>query len=614
MTEKTFRLAAIQRQIKRIHERTQTLQQRSSQIAWLRLGIVLLGSALAFLAVSQVGWELFWAVVALTTIVFTLAARRHGSVKRTIAAYEAWMQVKRTHLARAALDWRGMPPPEFTHTPQEHPFAADLDLPGEYGLHRLLDTTSTHEGSARLWDWLLTATPDTAAIQQRQAQVSELLALPAFRDKLALRAALVTASKRQRSHKWEASAILRWLAGQQQTAALRPALLLMLGLAVVNAVLVVLDALNIAPALWAGSYTLYVLVYARQWQQVAALFDEALGLQDRLHKLYAIFSDLETRRYGDKPLLKNLCAPFLNPAERPSAALRRVGRVVAAAGIRNNPLVWFALNIALPWDVFIAHQLNRQKARLAQHMPAWLEAWFELEALSALATFAYLNPAYACPTVRAGALLTAKQIGHPLIPDAQRVNNDYAVEQLGAVTLITGSNMSGKSTFLRTLGVNLALAYAGAPVAAQQLETGLFRVFTTIRVSDSVTDGFSYFYAEVRRLKALLDALQAEHPLPLFFLIDEIFRGTNNRERLMGSRAYVRALAGGHGSGLISTHDLELVKLADELPQISNRHFREEVQDGRMIFDYHLRPGPCPTTNALRIMALAGLPVPAQEA
>ena len=169
--------------------------------------------------------------------------------------------------------------------------------------------------------------------------------------------------------------------------------------------------------------------------------------------------------------------------------------------------------------------------------------------------------------------------------------------------------MSGKSTFLRTLGVNLLLAYAGGPVNASALRTRRYRLFSSIRVSDALETGISYFYAEVNRLRALLDTLEADDPRPVFFLLDEIFRGTNNRERLIGSRSYVRALAGGHGVGLIATHDLELVQLADDSPSIRNAHFREDVEDGRMVFDYRLRSGPCPTTNALKIMRLAGLPV-----
>jgi DNA mismatch repair ATPase MutS len=177
------------------------------------------------------------------------------------------------------------------------------------------------------------------------------------------------------------------------------------------------------------------------------------------------------------------------------------------------------------------------------------------------------------------------------------------------VTVITGSNMAGKSVFLKTVGVNLSLAYAGGPVNAQCLQTIPFRLYTSMGISDSVTDGISFFYAEVKRLKALLAELQRDHPLPLLYCIDEIFRGTNNRERLTGSRAYVRALTGKRGLGFIATHDLELANLARELSQVVNYHFRDSVEGGRMVFDYILRPGPCPTTNALRIMQLEGLPM-----
>jgi DNA mismatch repair ATPase MutS len=183
------------------------------------------------------------------------------------------------------------------------------------------------------------------------------------------------------------------------------------------------------------------------------------------------------------------------------------------------------------------------------------------------------------------------------------------MQKPGEVALITGSNMSGKSTFLRTVGVNLALAYAGAPVNAAKLDLHLMRLFTCIQVADSLADGFSYFYAEVHRLKRLLDQMKINDSVPLFYLIDEIFRGTNNRERRIGSRAYVQALANSAGVGIISTHDLELAKLAIESNSILNYNFRDDVIEGKMVFDYCLRPGPSPTTNALKIMELEGLPV-----
>jgi DNA mismatch repair ATPase MutS len=272
----------------------------------------------------------------------------------------------------------------------------------------------------------------------------------------------------------------------------------------------------------------------------------------------------------------------------------------------------------LPWDAYYAYRLSQYKERIAERLPVWLDVWFELEAVSSLATFAYLNPEYTWPQIvaenerGAGKRFEARSLGHPLIVADKKVSNDFALDELGEVVIITGSNMSGKSTFLRTLGVNLVLAFAGGPVNAGMLSTSLFRIFTCIRVSDSVTDGYSYFYAEVRRLRQLLNALE-EPGWPLFFLIDEIFKGTNNRERLVGSRAYIRALVGRACLGIISTHDLELVKLADTLPGVKNDHFREEVIDGSMHFDYLLRPGPSPTTNALKIMRMEGLPVDSEE-
>jgi DNA mismatch repair ATPase MutS len=169
--------------------------------------------------------------------------------------------------------------------------------------------------------------------------------------------------------------------------------------------------------------------------------------------------------------------------------------------------------------------------------------------------------------------------------------------------------MSGKSTFLRTVGINVCLAQAGAPVCASRVSWTWSRLACCIRIDDSLDAGLSFFYAEVKRLKTILNLTHIRTDPPVLFLIDEIFRGTNNRERLIGSRAYIRALSQGHGFGLVSTHDLELTDLEKDIPSMTNLHFQETVSAGALQFDYRLRPGPCPTTNALRIMQLEELPV-----
>ena len=334
-------------------------------------------------------------------------------------------------------------------------------------------------------------------------------------------------------------------------------------------------------------------------------------LDKELGKFKILIEYLETCPIEDKAVLKEICGPFRNPDLPPSKLMQRVKWVTAAVGLRMNPIMGFLLNAVLPWDFGCAALAGAYRNQAAGAFPGWLEAWYELDAAISLAGFADLHPEYTFPEIdsRTEPVFEAKAMGHPLLPGGQKVRNDFTVGELGEIIVVTGSNMAGKSTFIKTVGINLCLAYAGGPVDASFLRSKPFRLHTCIRISDSIADGFSYFYSEVRCLKHLLEALQAKEETPLLYLIDEIFRGTNNRERLIGSRAYLSALIGNRGVGFLATHDLELASLADENPNVHNYHFRDQVQDGILVFDFKIRPGPSPTTNALKIMQLEGLPV-----
>jgi DNA mismatch repair ATPase MutS len=316
--------------------------------------------------------------------------------------------------------------------------------------------------------------------------------------------------------------------------------------------------------------------------------------------------------------LAQACAPLMQSAAKPSLHVKRAARTLHAVSVKAHPLVHLVINALCPWDLWFTRRLIQVQQEIKDYLPIWLDCLAEVEAASSLATFAHLHPDYAWPTPLAstanqnggGASYAARAVGHPLIPAAQRVHNDFTVDGLGRIVLVTGSNMSGKSTFLRTVGINLCLAQAGAPVCASYFEWTWSRLACCIRIDDSLEAGLSFFYAEVKRLKVMLDETQDSTAPPVLFLIDEIFKGTNNRERLIGSRAYIKTLATGNGLGLVSTHDLELTDLEREIPSLTNAHFQETVSASALQFDYKLRPGPCPTTNALRIMELEGLPVP----
>ncbi|MGD9093521.1 MAG: hypothetical protein PVF74_11795, partial [Anaerolineales bacterium] len=340
-------------------------------------------------------------------------------------------------------------------------------------------------------------------------------------------------------------------------------------------------------------------------------------MDDELGKFKHILSFLENYRYGNHKHLKNFCRPFIDSNNHPTAQLRRIKLYTSAIGLRSNPILGFLLNLAFPWDLLFALQINKCRELLVDQLPLWLDKWSELEALKSLSNFAQLNPGYCFPEIKGNKYphniktipLIAEHIGHPLIPPHEKICNDFEIRKSGEIIIITGSNMAGKSTFVKTLGINLCLAYAGGPVNATSFHSIPFRLHTCIKISDSITDGFSYFYAEVQCLKALLDKVNSDDRYPLLYLVDEIFRGTNNQERLIGSQAYIQNLIGKHGVGVIATHDLELAKLADMNRSIYNYHFKDEVLNGKLSFDYIIRPGPSPTTNALKIMKMEGLPV-----
>jgi hypothetical protein len=609
---KNLRSQALERHLERLDRGIERLKSLDRRFFWARLGTLLAGAIAVFLALlSDRAGPLQIAILAFVAV-FSLVVYLHRRVDHSVRRFALSRRYHEAQHARLALDWEGIPPATASPPDRGHPFAADLYVTGPRSLHRLLDTAASTGGSRRLRDWLLEQVPDLDHLNDRQELVLELRPRPGFRSRLALSGALVLTGGHER---WDGEQLLRWLEENLSGRTLGRILAALAALAGLNAGLFLLALLGGAPPYWILSLTVYAAAYLWVYRDLSELFGQALHLSDTLDRFRAVLAFLEGYPYEPGSRLAWLCAPFWGAGQRPSVYLRRIAWIASAASLQGNPVVWLLLNALVPWDLFFAYQLQHYQAALRGQLPAWLDTWYELEALNSLANFAYLNPHYTFPEVlrdvdpAGGEVFAARDMGHPLIPEAVKVRNDFRIDSLGKVALITGSNMSGKTTFLRTLGANLCLAYAGAPVDAAGLRTIPWRLFTCIEVSDSLSDGISYFYAEVRRLKDLLDAVHSPHPRPLFFLIDEIFRGTNNRERQIGGRAYVRALAGGHGAGSISTHDLELVTLSDALPQVMNYHFQETILDGRMVFDYRLRPGPSPTTNALRIMEMEGLPV-----
>ena len=612
------RLHQLERRIARLQRRTEFLNQISRKY-WNARRIIFIAGVLLSLAFCNLsGKKGGWIAGGLLTILFCVVTIFHNRVRESLNRVAILIDIKRVQIARIHLDWDRLPPTEPSPF-VDHPFASDLDIVGERSLHRLIDSAVTKEGSDRLKSWLLGVRPNAEAIEHRQALVRELKDHSLFRDRLQLLSAVARirtvgpASTRNRAGRWNSRILVDWIERTAPHSSLLPTILVLSALSALNIACVVLAALEVIPQIWPLTTLIYMGAMYLMQQRIASAWGELQELEKALTHFQIVFRYLESRSYESTPRVAEICAPFVDQDKRPSVEMRRLGRLAAALGVRTNPLLWLLVHLLLPWDFIFTHRLELLRNDLAHLLPRWLDAWYELETLNSLANFAYLNPRYTFPEIASNVSnrFAAQNLGHPLLNPQTRVCNSFELDQHQRIVILTGSNMAGKSTFLRTIGVSLSLAYAGSTVDADHLTTSLFRPFTCIKVSDSVQDGLSYFYAEVKRLTALLAATKADDPLPVLFLIDEIFRGTNSRERLIGSRSYIRALSESNAVGLVATHDLELVKLADEIEGVVNFHFREEVSDGRMVFDYRLRSGPCPTTNALTIMRLEGLPVDA---
>jgi hypothetical protein len=603
--------ASLVRLLARIDRSLDRAVRTSGRFTRWRLAIFMIG-AVASITLFQQQWYQFGNVTLVGSLtLFIIVARYHSKLEDRVQRLRVWRRIKATHLARLRLDWTGIPA-RVTPSLEQHPYAVDLDLVGRHSLLELLDTTNSSNGRERLADWLLTQPPDPIRWAKRQRLIKELTGLPLFRDRLGLEASLLGEAE------LNGDRIRLALAPPVGFSGLIPLLLIQGVLAGTTLGLAFASAISGFREYWILSFTVYAAIYLLTSGQVEPVFGRALSLHGQLEKLGGLFRYLERRSYRATPSLGRLCASVVAGATRPSIAIRRLARVSHALSVRAHPLVHLALNGIVPWDLFFTWRLERIRGHVVNDVSVWLETLAELEASNALAAFAFLHPEYRWPVPLPAeastnedraAVLVANALGHPLIPSTQRVANDLDMRGLGRVLLVTGSNMSGKSTFLRTVGINVCLAQAGAPVCAMSFEWTWVRMACCIRVDDSLEAGLSFFYAEVKRLKRLLDAAENRAAPPVLFLIDEIFKGTNNRERLIGSRAYIEALTTSHGFGLVTTHDLELAEMERTFSTLTNAHFQETVQANQLKFDYTLRPGPCPTTNALRIMALEGLPV-----
>ena len=574
-------------------ERLARLDERLSYARLAAVGATVVALALVFFDGRLPAWTL---IVPIGT--FIALAVWHDRVLRTADCVQRAITFYDHGLARVEDRWHGIGETGARFLDEDHLYARDLDIFGSDSLFQLISRARTHLGEEVLARWLTTP-GDPETIRLRQGAIADL------RGQLDFREALATAGGASRDI--DTVALSSWASA---TPAPESLWLRAAAVAFAIAIFVTLwwwgQGGAITPLLLA--LMLKMLLTRSSRKRVARV---VRGVETPLAQLDILADTLaliEQTPFAS-PRLAAIRAGMMEHGVLPSRAIRRLKRLADWLDWRKN--AFFApFSAALSWPLHLASAVESWRRTFGSKVLVWLSAVAEYEALSSLAAYAYEHPDDPFPEFleNAPAQLLGQGLGHPLLPAARMVRNDVALTPEVRLLIVSGSNMSGKSTLLRTIGVNVVLAMTGAPVRADRLRLTPLAVGATLHVHDSLQAGKSRFFAEISRIRAIAD-LAAGHLAPLF-LLDELFQGTNSHDRKIGAAALLNSLIDRGAIGLTTTHDLALTAIAEQSGgRIVNVHFEDQLREGELVFDYRMRPGPVTHSNALALMKAVGLPV-----
>jgi MutS domain V len=565
----------------------------------LRLGnlrLILTGLAviIAWAAFRAHSFSPWWLAVPVAG--FAAVAVYHSRILRARELAERAVEFYERGLARVEDRWEGSGEKGERFDDPQHVYAADLDLFGKGGLFQLLSTARTRMGEDRLAQWLLSPATVTC-IRERHDALEEL------REQLDLREDLAGLGE-DAGVGVHPDALLKWAEAPNS---MKP--LWLRWLAPLLATLAICSALGWARWGVVAPLIAIVVVEAIFTYSLRRLLDEVLHGTEHAFRDLDLFSGalarVEAHRFKGRRLLA-LQRELLASGVQSSLAMARLQTLVELIDGRHDFFVRI-IDAPLMYSVQLAFAAERWRRAHGGALRLWVNALAEMEALLSLATYSFEHPADPFPAFTEGAAaFNAEELGHPLVPAADCVRNDVSIGGDTRVLLVSGSNMSGKSTLLRAVGINLTLAMAGAPVRARSLTLTPLQIGASIRVNDSLREGSSRFYAEITRLRQIFD-FAGGNP-PLLFLLDELLQGTNSKDRRIGAEGIVHALVNRGAIGLVSTHDLALTDIGGSVG-LRNVHFQDELQNGRMTFDYKLQAGIVTKSNGLELMRSIGLEV-----
>ena len=538
-------------------------------------------------------------ILVVATVVFTFLAYNHSKViqKRKYATIIS--EINEKGIKRLESQWKDFQDKGEEFRDENHNYTGDLDIFGKASLFQMINSAYTHMGRERLRKTLEQPKFSVEEIYKRQEAVKELAAKLGWRNIFAAEGIIVSDKAK------EPEELLKWIKEKEEfycSSWLR-------------------IAVKLPPIITIALFVIFFTTYAISYKLVlAALVVDGLILipggkkrmeilgtvhsyKDNIKSYDKMLQHIEKRKFHSEYLTNLKSRLYSNEKDSASRQVGRLATLVSFISDRHN-LAYFLFNLVFLLDYQYMIALENWKKASSHSVEQWFEVIGEMETLCSLAVICHDHPDWVMPEISSEPqAFRAKHMGHPLLSE-KRVCNDLTIDKQSNILLITGSNMSGKSTLLRTCGINLVLAYVGAPVCAESFSCSIMEIFTCMRVSDNLEQNISSFYAEILRIKGLVKIVEEK---PVFFLLDEIFKGTNSRDRHMGAKILINQLCNKEVLGLVSTHDLELGDLEETNKRIKNYHFREFYKDNEIYFDYKLRKGVSDTQNAMYLMKLAGI-------
>ena len=580
---------------------------------------------LFYLANERLGWAVGLLAISFP-ILFGLLIIRHNKVKFARDISHLKEKINQEEQLRLQNQLKGFANGMQYFKPL-HPYHLDLDIFGNHSLFQLVNRTATLNGEQELAGWLSKAAP-IQEIKARQQAVKEL------DPKLEWRQTFEAAGRHYKDPDNDLKPLLNWLNTPNEVKNkpfYRISLFIFPPISILLLLGFIFFDLNIY--IFIGSLVVNFLIVARI-NPVASSTQKATTSSVKLLRAYqALILQIEESQFNS-PLLQSLQQVFKQDKQQASAQIKELSQILDGLDARANQF-YFLLNGMLLLDIYWLIRAERWKENMHGDIGPWFHAISEFDALNSMAGFSYSRPDYAYPGLQEGPQhVDSKALGHPLLPSKNRVTNDFSMNGSGQIILITGSNMAGKSTFLRTVGVNIVLALMGAPVCAEKMQLSPMQLFTSMRTQDSLEESVSSFYAELQRLRQLLKLVRAEsamqtltqdmpdvahdqqmtpdvaEDLPVLFMLDEILKGTNSEDRHTGAQALIRQLSKLGASGFVSTHDLALGQMANK-GIISNYSFNSDVVGDSIKFRYKLEEGICQSFNASKLMQKMGIEIEA---